>query len=117
MITRVFYSQIMSTYTCECTNRLYTFQNILDIPLLLPDKIEYINMYDSLKLYFNNEKIILEAPWNKCKGNKMNTKVIKISKPPEILIFSIQKIQAFNNSKNNSYAIFPYILDIFHFKI
>ena len=52
----------MSTYTCECTNRLYTFQNILDIPLLLPDKIEYINLYAPLKLYFNNEKIILEAP-------------------------------------------------------
>ena len=57
----------------------------MDIPLLLPDKTEYINLYDSLKLYFNKEKIKLEAPCNKCKeSNKMNTKVIKISIPPEI---------------------------------
>ena len=52
-VTRIFYSQIISTYTCDCNNILYAFQNILDIPLLLPDKTEYINLYDSLKLYFN----------------------------------------------------------------
>ena len=45
----------------------------------------------------------------------MNTKVIKISKPPEILIFSIQGILPFNNSKNNCYVNFPYILDITDF--
>ena len=44
IVTRIFYSQIISTYTCDCNNILYTFQNILDIPLLLPDKAEYINL-------------------------------------------------------------------------
>ena len=62
IITRIFYSQIISTYTCGCNNILYAFQNIMDIPLLLPDKTEYINLYDSLKLYFNQEKIKMEAP-------------------------------------------------------
>ena len=92
IVTRIFFSQIISTYTCDCNNILYAFQNILDIPLLLPDKTEYINLYDSLKLYFNQEKIKMDAPCNKCNvSNKVNTKVIKISKPPDILIFSIQQ--------------------------
>ena len=64
----------------------------MDIPLLLPDKKEYINLYDSLKLYFNQEKIKMEASCNKCKeSNKINTKVIKISKPPEILFFQYKE--------------------------
>ena len=116
IITRIFYSQIISTYTCDCNNILYAFQNIMDIPLLLPDKTEYINLYDSLKLYFNQEKIKMEAPCNKCKeSNKMNTKVIKISKHPKILIFSIQRILPYTNTKNDCYVNFPDTLDITDF--
>ena len=116
IVTRIFYSQIISTYTCDCNNILYAFQNILDIPLLLPDKTEYINLYDSLKLYFNQEKIKMDAPCNKCKeSNKVNTKVIKISKPPDILIFSIQRVLRYNNSKNNCYVNFPESLDLTDF--
>ena len=88
----------------------------MDIPLLLPDKTEYINLYDSLKLYFNQEKIKVDAPCNKCKeSNKMNTKVIKISKHPKILIFSIQRILPYTNTKNNCYVNFPDTLDITDF--
>ena len=116
IITRIFYSQIISTYTCDCNNILYAFKNIMDIPLLLPDKTEYINLYDSLKLYFNQEKIKVDAPCNKCKeSNKMNTKVIKISKHPKILIFSIQRILPYTNTKNNCYVNFPDTLDITDF--
>ena len=116
IVTRIFFSQIISTYTCDCNNILYAFQNILDIPLLLPDKTEYINLYDSLKLYFNQEKIKMDAPCNKCKeSNKVNTKVIKISKPPDILIFSIQRVLRYNNSKNNCYVNFPESLDLTDF--
>ena len=58
----------------------------------------------------------MEAPCNKCKeSNKMNTKLIKISKPPEILIFSIQRILPYTNTKNNCYVNFPDILDITDF--
>ena len=42
----------------------------------------------------------------------MNTKVIKISKHPKILIFSIQRILPYTNTKNNCYVNFPDTLDI-----
>ena len=58
----------------------------------------------------------MDAPCNKCKeSNKVNTKVIKISKPPDILIFSIQRVLRYNNSKNNCYVNFPESLDLTDF--
>ena len=37
IITENFYPDFITIYQCECKKELYTFQNMFDIPLLLPD--------------------------------------------------------------------------------
>ena len=52
IISRIFYSQIISTYTCEFNNKVYEVHNILDISLLLPDKKEYRKTRNSSNFFF-----------------------------------------------------------------
>ena len=37
IISRLFYSQLINTYICECQAMTYRFQKIADIPLLIPE--------------------------------------------------------------------------------
>ena len=45
IITEAFYPDFFIIYQCECKKELYTFQNMFNIPLLLPDKRDttYLN--------------------------------------------------------------------------
>ena len=43
IIGDLFYSTIMSKFTCLCQYESYSFQNIMDIPLLLPNDIKFID--------------------------------------------------------------------------
>ena len=51
----------MSIFNCECNCETYSFQKIMDLPLLFPDEnkniftIEYL-----LKNYFKEEKVKFE---------------------------------------------------------
>ena len=38
IIVDIFYNQIINIFTCSCGFESYSFQKLLDIPLLLPNK-------------------------------------------------------------------------------
>ena len=59
-ICDLFYSTIMSKFTCLCQYQTYSFQNIMDIPLLLPKDIKIIELEKLLTEYFKYEILEFE---------------------------------------------------------
>ena len=117
IITDIFYAQIVNIYTCQCKCEIYSFQKILDFPLLFPNKIKsnYISLYELLKLHFALEYIDFETKCDKCQKILKHKKEMKISRPPEILILSLQRIDLLTGKKLIYKVKFPQKLDIKEF--
>ena len=120
IIIDLFYAQILNIYKCECNAEIYSFQKILDFPLLFPNDVkaesnEVIYIKDLLKLYFQTEYIDFETICDKCKKKAKHKKEIKISRPPEILILSLQRIDVINKIKLEFLVNFPQTLDLYEF--
>ncbi len=114
IITDIFYAQIVNIFTCECKAEIYSFQKILDFPLLFPENInsDIITINELLKLYFQTENIDFESKCERCHKISSHKKEIKISRPPEILILSLQRID--ERQEKLGYKVkFPQILDIY----
>ena len=114
IITDIFYAQIVNIFTCECKAEIYSFQKILDFPLLFPENInsDIITINELLKLYFQTENIDFESKCEYCHKVYSHKKEIKISRPPEILILSLQRIDE-KQEKLRYKVEFPQILDIY----
>jgi ubiquitin C-terminal hydrolase len=114
IITEIFYAQIVNIFTCECKAEIYSFQKILDFPLLFPENInnDIITLKELLKLYFQTENIDFESKCDACHKIYSHKKEIKISRPPEILILSLQRIDE-KQEKLRYKVEFPQILDIY----
>ena len=104
IIVDTFYLQIINTFECKCGYKTYSFENLLDIPLIFPEKYKEksIELYELIENYFNEEKI----NWNLiCPGcNKKNITHIKksfFSHLPDILIISLQRYNMKKNTKND----------------
>ena len=115
IITDLFYSQIITSFTCQCGSEIYSFQKLLDFPLLLPENVKSINIIDLFKIYFKAEYIDFESKCERCNKKTKHKKEMKISKPPEILIISLQRINQATQTKNECTVTFPEILNIYDF--
>ena len=115
IIVKIFYSQIMNIFTCECGDISYSFEKILDIPLLFPKEIidGEINLNDLLYIYFSGEKISWSLPCHKCgQKNVDRDKKIKLSILPEVIIFSLQRFNPITGVKINKLIKFEEIIDL-----
>ena len=112
LIMDAFYGQLINIFTCECKFETYSFEKILDLPLLLPKERISIDIKDLLKDYFESERIKFETKCENCKKKEWHTKEIKISQPPNILILSLQRQNPRTGTKNNSYVDFSDDLDM-----
>ena len=112
IITDIFYSQIVTSFTCECKSKSYSFQKILDFPLLLPENEQSVDIIDLFKTYFQPETIDYEKKCEKCQKVIKRKKEMKISRPPEILILSLQRIDQKTQNKNECVVTFPQNLDM-----
>ena len=112
LIMDVFYGQLINIFKCECNFETYSFEKILDLPLLLPKEKVSIDIKDLLKNYFECERIKFETKCENCKKKEWHTKEIKISQPPNILILSLQRQNPRTGTKNNSYVDFSDELDM-----
>ena len=115
IIVKVFYSQIMNMFTCDCGDISYSFEKILDIPLLFPKEInnKEIDLNDLLNHYFQGEKISWSLKCPKC-GQKdvERNKVIKLSILPKVIIFSLQRFNPITGVKINKIIKFDEIIDL-----
>ena len=116
-IIDLFYAQALTIFTCECKAEIYSFQKILDFPLLFPENKynDVLSVYDLLKLYFKTEYIDFEVICERCKKKTKHKKEIKISRAPEILILSLQRIDEIKKKKLDYLVNFPQTLDIYEF--
>ena len=115
IIIDLFYAQLITSFTCECKEETYSFQKILDFPLLLPENTQNIDIMHLLRNNFKPEIIDFESKCKKCQKVSKHKKVTKISRPPNILILSLQRIDEKTQNKNECVVTFPYILDIKEF--
>ena len=94
-----FYGQIINIFTCTCQNKDYSFQKVLDLPLLLKSENSN-NIYELLNYYFGGESIQFETKCPFCGQKTIHRKEIKFSHPPNILILTLQRFGR-NQRKNN----------------
>ena len=112
IISDLFYFIIIPTLKCECGCENYPFQQIMDIPLLIPENIQITNIYNLLQNFFKNETV--EKYCERCKKQTKNSQQTKIARPPEILNLCIQRFQK-EGQKNECYIEFPEVLDLSEF--
>ena len=116
IITDIFYSQIIKIFICQCGSEIYTFQKILDLPLLIPENINKIDIYELINIYFNKEVVNMEYICENChKIINGGTRMKKLSRPPEVLIISLQRINSISQKKNECLVTFPDILSLYDF--
>ena len=111
LIMNVFYAQLINIFKCTCNFETYSFQKILDFPLLL-QKNKSISIEELLNEYFEGESIEFETKCEKCGEKTVHEKQVKISQPPNVLILSLQRINERTGTKNNSQVSFPDELDL-----
>ena len=115
IISENFYSQLLTSYICECQSIKYSFQKISDIPLLLPENKKEASLNEMLYTYFSGEKVEFEYKCKNCNKIVQHLKYIRFSILPKILIISLQRIDVVNNKKNEIKVIFDDYLDIENF--
>lgn len=107
-----FYAQIINIFTCKCKYNTFSFQKILDFPLLLRNTNSTVTLFELLDDYFDVEYIQFDTKCENCKKRREHKKEIKISRPPNILILSIQRINGRTKRKNNCVVEFSEKLNI-----
>ena len=78
IIVDIFYNQMINIFTCACGFESYSFQKLLDIPLLLPNKSLKIDLSSLIQDYFKEEELDWSTKCEKCE--KENLKHLKILK-------------------------------------
>lgn len=94
IVIDTFYTQTINIFTCECGYQTYSFEKFLDIPLLLPrDSMSKIDLDRIINMHFEEKETI---QWGtkcfRCKKKTQQEKELKITRPPEVLILSVQKL-------------------------
>ena len=112
LIIECFYSQIINIFKCKCGFETFSFEKILDFPLLFHKGNKKINLKELLDEYFKKEKIKFETKCEKCHKKEEHMKIVKFSQPPNILILSLQRRNERTGRKNNAEVSFPEKLDI-----
>ena len=108
LIMDCFYSQIINIFKCECGFETYSFQKVLDFPLLLPKRSDSkVTIKELLDEFFETEEIKFETKCEKCHKKRNHEKKIKFSQPPNILILSLQRIDERKKRKNKCLVEFP----------
>ena len=113
IITDLFYIQIINIFTCKCGKETYSFQKLLDIPLLIPREAKESKLED---LLFNFLKTINASLKEKCKDcNKNKTNIEKhmtLGILNDIVIFSLQRLDPLLSVKSKTRIYFPDIIDL-----
>ena len=113
IIVDIFYNQIINIFTCACGFESYSFQKLLDIPLLLPMKQFKVDLESLIKEYFKEEELDWSAKCEKCnKEGLKHLKLIKFSILNEVLIFSLQRFDPFLSKKSNIRVSFKENIDL-----
>ena len=113
IIVDIFYNQIINIFTCACGFESYSFQKLLDIPLLLPNKAFKIDLSSLITEYFKEEEIDWSTKCEECKKPGLkHLKIMKFSILNEIVIFSLQRFDPVLSTKNDVRVFFKENIDL-----
>ena len=113
IIVDIFYNQIINIFTCSCGFESYSFQKLLDIPLLLPNKKSSIDLSSLINEYFKEEELDWSSKCENClKPELKHLKITKFCILNEIVIFSLQRFDPVLSIKNNIRVSFDEIIDL-----
>ena len=113
IIINIFYNQIINVFTCECGYESYSFEKLLDIPLLLPTKQKDTDFLSLINDHFKEEEIEWGTECPKCKlKNVKHKKRSKFSMLPDVIIFSIQRLNPYLQIKSNVIVKFEETIDL-----
>ena len=116
IIIDIFYIQMINIFTCQCGYESYSFQKLLDIPLLLTMKTIQTDLISLIKEYLKEEAIDWSSKCEKCKKeNVKHYKKIKFSMINDIIIFSLQRFDPFYSKKSTIYVSYNEYLDLKEF--
>ena len=65
VVTDLFYTQIINIFTCHCGKETYSFQKLIDIPLLIPTDKKEIDIYSLLEHFLSEVNVDID---DKCKN-------------------------------------------------
>ena len=116
IIIDIFFSQIINIFTCKCGFESYSFQKLLDIPLLLPMKIRETDLISLIREYFKEETLDWSNKCEKCKeANLLHVKKIKFNMMNDVVIFSLQRIDPYFSMKSDCNVSFSEYIDLKEF--
>ena len=111
-ITELFNSVILTKHICKCNEETFSFNNIIDYPLTIPKNINQIELSELLDIYFQEEIVEFVNKCQKCKNIEYHKKELFITKLPQILIISLQRLNFRENTKNECIINFSENLDL-----
>ena len=115
-ITDYFYFQLINIFTCECGEEFYSFQKLIDIPLLIPILKGEISLKELIKEFMREIMVNLKVKCRKCKIEMENIKKkIRFNILNDFIIFSIQRFDPKLSIKNNIRINFEEIIDLNEF--
>ena len=112
IIIDTFYGQLINIFKCECGFESYSFEKVLDLPLLFNEYERIQNLDKLLDKYFESDSLEWGSKCQQCKKIKEHIKEVKIAYPPEILILSLQRINERTGRKNTSIVEFKEEIDL-----
>ena len=116
IIIDLFYIQMINIFTCKCGFESYSFQKLLDIPLLLPMNKREIDLISLIREYLKEEKIDWSSQCENCKTKNLeHLKKIKISMMNDIVIFSLQRLNPYLSMKSTIFVSYDEIIDLKEF--
>ena len=116
IIIDIFYIQIINTFTCECGMETYSFQKLLDIPLLLPIKKRETDLITLIKDYLKEEFLDWSSECEGCiKKNITHLKKIKFSMINDIIIFSLQRFDPYFSMKSSANVAYKEYINLEEF--
>ena len=74
IIIDIFYIQIINIFTCKCGMETYSFQKLLDIPLLFPIKAKNADLISLIKDYLKEDILDWVQNMRDVKRKKLLTK-------------------------------------------
>ena len=113
IITDIYYVQLINIFICSCGKESFSFQKLLDIPLLIPTNCRNITLKKLIENFLLEIRVNLNDSCLKCHKKKENIKKqIKFDILNEIIIFSLQRIDPVQSIKNTSFIEYYEFIDL-----
>ena len=107
IITDIFIGYFSFEYYCECGYKQYTFSQFLDLPIQMSSNVQGYNLYQMLRDNFYKKTYVdMGKNCSFCGRTSKKNETMKIAYLPDILIISLQRINAKYGTKNESYVQF-----------